>query len=61
VTRTVGSSVYVLSYDAENCVTGVSGAATAAFLYDGDGNRVMASIAGATTTYLGNSYKWTGT
>jgi RHS repeat-associated protein len=32
--------VYNLSYDAENRLTTVSGAATATFVYDGDGNRV---------------------
>jgi YD repeat-containing protein len=29
-----------LSYDAENRLTGVSGAATASYAYDGDGQRV---------------------
>ncbi len=60
-TRTVGSSVYVLSYDPENRLTGVSGAATANMLYDGDGSRVRATIGGLTTTYLSNYYEWTGT
>ena len=38
--RTINGASYTLTYDAENRLTGVSGAATAAFVYDGDGNRV---------------------
>jgi YD repeat-containing protein len=37
--RMVGGNTYNLSYDAENRLVGVSGAATATFVYDGDGNR----------------------
>ena len=32
---------------------------TATFVYDGDGNRVKATI-GTTTTYVGNYFEWTG-
>jgi len=39
VTRNVSGSLYALSYDAENRLVGVTGAATATFYYDGDGNR----------------------
>ena len=39
---------------------GVTGAATATFVYDGDGNRVKGTAAGVTTTYLGNYYEWNG-
>ena len=62
-TRTVGSSVNVLSYDRENRLTSVvSGTQTlGAFVYDGDGNRVRATLGGVTTTYLSNYYEWTGT
>jgi len=35
--------------EAENRLAGVSGAATAAFVYDGDGSRVVATV-GMTTT-----------
>ena len=43
--------VYNFSYDAENRLTAVSGEATAAFVYDGDDNRVKASLTqGSTTT-----------
>jgi YD repeat-containing protein len=37
--RVVGGNTYNLSYDAENRLVGVSGYATATFVYDGDGNR----------------------
>ena len=40
VTRNVSGSSYTLSYDAENRLVSVTGAATATFVYDGDGNRV---------------------
>ncbi len=55
-----GGVVYNLSYDAENRLTAVSGAATATFVYDGDGNRVKGTVGGVTTTYLGNYFEWTG-
>jgi RHS repeat-associated protein len=38
----------------------VSGAASATFVYDGDGNRVKATFGGATTVYVGNYFEWTG-
>lgn len=37
--RTVGGNSYTLSYDAENRLSAVSGAAVASFVYDGDGGR----------------------
>ncbi len=69
VKRTIGGSAYTLSYDAENrpsgcslrtCLSGVSGAATASFVYDGDGVRVKATAGGVTTAYVGNYFEWTG-
>jgi YD repeat-containing protein len=60
-TRVVGGAGYTLTYDAENRLTAVSGGATASFVYDGDGNRVKATVAGVTTAYVGNYYEWTGT
>jgi RHS repeat-associated protein len=54
------SCTYTLIYDAENRLTGVSGAATATFVYDGDGNRVKGTVGGVTTTYIGNYYEWSG-
>ena len=38
--RTINGAAYTLTYDAENRLTGVSGEATATFVYDGGGNRV---------------------
>ena len=52
--RVVNGAAYLLSYDAENHLVGVSGAASATFYYDGDGNRVKGTIGGVTTTYIGN-------
>ncbi|GIK75698.1 MAG: hypothetical protein BroJett021_46860 [Chloroflexota bacterium] len=39
--------------DAENWLVGVSGAASAGFVYDGDGRRVKATVNGVTTYYAG--------
>jgi YD repeat-containing protein len=50
-TRKVGSDTYNLAYDEENRLTSVSGAASATFVYDGDGNRVKATFGSATTVY----------
>jgi YD repeat-containing protein len=54
------SFIYHLTYDAENRLTGVSGAASATFVYDGDGNRVKATFGSATTVYVGNYYEKEG-
>jgi RHS repeat-associated protein len=59
-TRNIGGSSYTLSYDAENHLVSVSGAVTASFLYDGDGNRVKGIFGGTTTTYFGSYFEWTG-
>jgi len=82
-TRNVSGSAYTLTYDAENRTNNVqvtrlvrvSGAATAiprtsgqAFYYDGDGKRIKGTVAGVTTTYIGNPsvpsgqgyFEWTG-
>jgi RHS repeat-associated protein len=58
--RTTGAGTYNLAYDAENRLSGVSGAATAAFVYDGDGRRVKGTVGGVTTTYIGNYFEWSG-
>ena len=60
MTRNVSGSSYTLGYDAENHLVSVTGAATATFYYDGDGNRVKGTIGGTTTTYIGNYFEWTG-
>jgi RHS repeat-associated protein len=52
-----GSGASTLSYDAENRLVSVSGAASASFVYDGDNGRVKGSVNGATTTYVGSHYE----
>ncbi len=59
-TRTLNGSVSTLTYDHENRLTAVSGAASASFVYDGDGNRVKSVMGGVTTYYIGNYFEWTG-
>jgi RHS repeat-associated protein len=50
--RKVGSNTTAsYSYDAENRLTSVSGAAAATFVYDGDGNRVKTTFGSTTTIY----------
>jgi hypothetical protein len=38
----------------------VSGAATASFVYNGNGQRVKSTVAGVTTAFIGNYYEWRG-
>ena len=60
-TRVIGGSTFALSYDAENRLVSVSGPSlNAQFTYDGDGRRVMSTINGVTTTFVGNHYEVTG-
>jgi RHS repeat-associated protein len=58
--RVISGNAIDLTYDAENHLTGVSGAATATFVYDGDGNRVKGTVGGVTIAYIGNYYEWSG-
>jgi len=51
---------YFLSYDAENRLTAVSGTVSASFVYNGDGQRVTATIGTITTTYIGGYFEWQG-
>jgi|GEM_PF-1892942 len=55
--QVVADPDYLWIYDAENRLTGVSGAAAATFVYDGDGNRVKATFGSTTTIYVGNTYE----
>jgi hypothetical protein len=48
-----------ITCEIENRLTGVSGAVTATFVSDGDGNRVKGTIGGVTTAYVGDYYEWT--
>jgi YD repeat-containing protein len=56
--RLVGGQTFNLTYDAENRLTQVSGAAAASFGYDGDGKRVIGTEGGTTTVYIGNYFEW---
>jgi YD repeat-containing protein len=49
VSRTSGGQTLSFAYDAENRLVGVSGAASAAFVYDGDGRRVKGTVNGVTS------------
>jgi len=60
--RAVGGITYTLTYDRENRLTGVTGPrTTATFLYDASGNRVLATVNGETTAYIGGVYEHTDT
>jgi len=61
VTRRInGSQDVTLTYDAENRLTGVSGGASANFVYNGDGQRVKQKVGATTTVFIGNYYEQTG-
>ena len=49
---------YFLTYDAENRLTSVSGTVSASFAYNGDGQRVSATIGTTTTAYIGGYFEW---
>jgi RHS repeat-associated protein len=51
---------YSFGYDYENRLTSVSGVATAAFTYDGDGNRVKSVVGSTTTLFVGSHYESSG-
>jgi len=51
---------YFLAYDAENRLTSVSGTVSASFAYNGDGQRVSATIGATITTYIGGYFEWQG-
>ena len=59
ITRNVGGQ-YTLNYDAENRLVSLSGAVTASFVYDGDGQRVKSTVNGTTTYFIGAHYEVTG-
>ena len=52
-----GTGAYNLSYNAENQLNSVSGAACGDYVYDGDGNRVLGTVNGKTTVYIGNYFQ----
>ena len=47
-----------LTYDAENRLVSVSGGVTAAFVYDGDGQRVISTLGTTTTGFVGDHTEW---
>ena len=49
---------YALTYDGDNRLVSVSGAAAASFGYNGDGQRVLASTGITTTVFVSNYYEW---
>ena len=61
-TRRVGSDTYTLTYDGENRLTEVrkDGEVVAEFVYDGEGERVKATVGGVTTVYVGEYYEKQG-
>jgi RHS repeat-associated protein len=58
--RVIGGNSYTLGYESENRLVSVSGAATASFVYNGDGERVKGTVNGATVTYIGDYFEWKG-
>lgn len=58
--RIAGSQDIMLAYDTENRLTGMSGGATASYIYDGDGTCVKETSGGVTTIYIGAYFEWTG-
>ena len=56
--RIVNGQTYNLSYDAENRLAGVSGANTASFIYNGDGERVVSTVGGVVVVYVGEYFEW---
>jgi len=58
--RTVSGAVSTLTYNAENRLVSTSGAVTASFIYDGDGNRVKSVVGGATMVTIGDYFEWNG-
>lgn len=61
-TRVIGSDTFTLIYDAENRLVEVkkNSVSIAAFVYDGDGKRVVQTVNGVETYFIGNYYEKTG-
>jgi RHS repeat-associated protein len=56
--RINGNQTVTLVYDAENHVTSITGSGVSAtYVYDGDGQRVKATVGATTTVYIGNYYE----
>jgi hypothetical protein len=55
LTRNESGGTYNQTWDSENRLSGISGAGTATFVYDGDGNRVKSTVNSVTTVNVRNS------
>jgi hypothetical protein len=51
---------FFLTYDAESRLTSVSGTVSASFTFNGDSQRVTATIGTTITTYIGGYFEWQG-
>jgi RHS repeat-associated protein len=60
LTRNDSTGNFSQYWDKENRLITVTGSATGYFVYDGDGNRVKATLNGVTTAYVGNYYEQSG-
>jgi RHS repeat-associated protein len=60
LTRNDNTGNFTQQWDKENRLITVTGTATGAFVYDGDGNRVKATLGATTTIYIGNYYEQSG-
>lgn len=58
--RNLPGQSYTLAYDGENHLTSVSGAAAASYVYDGDGQRVIATEGSGTTVFIGSYFEKQG-
>jgi RHS repeat-associated protein len=54
----VNQQTYNFTYDAENHLIAVSGAAQEQFTYNGDGQRVVATEGITKTVFIGNYFEW---
>jgi RHS repeat-associated protein len=60
LTRNDSTGNFTQQWDKETRLITVTGSATGTFVYDGDGNRVKATLNGVTTAYVGNYYEQSG-
>jgi RHS repeat-associated protein len=60
ISRADSIGTFTQQWDKENRLITVTGSATASFVYDGDGNRVKATLGPTTTVYIGNYYEQSG-
>jgi len=57
--RTIAGITYAMTFDVENRLTAVTGGSTSAsFVYAVDGSRIVGTVDGVTTVYIGGVYEW---